>query len=296
LIRVAFDLHRNAILRQMNIGLPESFDDERILWPALTDWIASYAPPYVRAQTFDPKDVPQWLRPPFPYRLSNGERPDLVIQGDVSFGRNSHFAARVRAGTKATDAGERGNIRLHLIFRFGLLAALAAIGTWQSYRRAAGGGVHALVPIAAHAIAQYTTLTSADVAGPRDAVARLAGSVTMTAIRDGEVILPWSVVKPQQPIAGRWLVSVPPLGGSAPIPGEVVTLLGIELKRGRVREVSHDAVVVDNGASASVVALPPEDAKMAAGYSPPNRTLTVVRRVPVLAGDRGEHVGASSGG
>jgi hypothetical protein len=46
LIRVAFDLYRHAILKQMGIAVPDNLISERLLWTALTNWLYYYTPPW----------------------------------------------------------------------------------------------------------------------------------------------------------------------------------------------------------------------------------------------------------
>jgi len=45
-VRVAFDLYRHDILKQMHIPLPDNLFKERLLWELLNKWLYSYAPPW----------------------------------------------------------------------------------------------------------------------------------------------------------------------------------------------------------------------------------------------------------
>ncbi len=45
-VRVAFDLHRFDLLKQMHIPLPDSLFNERLLWEMLNRWAFSYVPPW----------------------------------------------------------------------------------------------------------------------------------------------------------------------------------------------------------------------------------------------------------
>jgi hypothetical protein len=45
-VRVAFDLYRYDILKQMHIPLPDNLFKERLLWEVLNKWLYSYAPPW----------------------------------------------------------------------------------------------------------------------------------------------------------------------------------------------------------------------------------------------------------
>lgn len=46
LIRVAFDLYRHEILKQMRIDVPDNLMDEGELWTALNQWVYQYTPPW----------------------------------------------------------------------------------------------------------------------------------------------------------------------------------------------------------------------------------------------------------
>ncbi|MBU0511594.1 MAG: hypothetical protein KJ638_07820 [Chloroflexi bacterium] len=50
MIRVAFDLYRQAALKQMHIPVPDNLVDERRLWSALNTWVYHYIPPWEAAQ------------------------------------------------------------------------------------------------------------------------------------------------------------------------------------------------------------------------------------------------------
>lgn len=45
-VRVAFDLYRHDILKQMHIPLPDNLFEERLLWELLNKWLYSYTPPW----------------------------------------------------------------------------------------------------------------------------------------------------------------------------------------------------------------------------------------------------------
>lgn len=45
-VRVAFDLYRYDLLKQMHIPLPDNLFKERLLWELLNRWAFSYAPPW----------------------------------------------------------------------------------------------------------------------------------------------------------------------------------------------------------------------------------------------------------
>ncbi len=45
-VRVAFDLYRREILKQMQIALPDNLVSERRLWTALNNWIYQFVPPW----------------------------------------------------------------------------------------------------------------------------------------------------------------------------------------------------------------------------------------------------------
>lgn len=45
-IRVAFDLYRHSILKQMHIPVPDSLLHERVLWDALNQWVYHFIPPW----------------------------------------------------------------------------------------------------------------------------------------------------------------------------------------------------------------------------------------------------------
>lgn len=46
LVRVAFDLYRHEILRQMHIPVPDNVVDERLMWDLLTQWLYYYQQPW----------------------------------------------------------------------------------------------------------------------------------------------------------------------------------------------------------------------------------------------------------
>jgi hypothetical protein len=45
-IRVAFDLYRHEILKQMHLPVPDNLTDERLLWASLNKWLYEYTPPW----------------------------------------------------------------------------------------------------------------------------------------------------------------------------------------------------------------------------------------------------------
>lgn len=45
-VRVAFDLYRFDLLKQMHVPLPDNLFSERLLWELLNQWVYSYAPPW----------------------------------------------------------------------------------------------------------------------------------------------------------------------------------------------------------------------------------------------------------
>jgi hypothetical protein len=45
-VRVAFDLYRHDLLKQMHIPLPDNLFEERLLWELLNKWLYSYTPPW----------------------------------------------------------------------------------------------------------------------------------------------------------------------------------------------------------------------------------------------------------
>ena len=49
LVRVAFDLYRHEILKQMHIPVPDNLVGERLLWNLLTEWHYFYRPPWEAA-------------------------------------------------------------------------------------------------------------------------------------------------------------------------------------------------------------------------------------------------------
>ena len=65
MMRTAFDLHRNSILKQMRIPLPTNLVAERELWPALYDFVFLYTDPW-KIEPEILKKLPQ-LNEPFYY-------------------------------------------------------------------------------------------------------------------------------------------------------------------------------------------------------------------------------------
>ncbi len=46
LVRVAFDLYRYDLLKQMHVPLPDNLFQERLLWDVLNQWLYNYKPPW----------------------------------------------------------------------------------------------------------------------------------------------------------------------------------------------------------------------------------------------------------
>jgi hypothetical protein len=63
-VRVAFDLYRHEILKQMHVAVPDNLALETALWTSLTEWIYEYRPPWETQWPPDPAQLPQ---PLFPY-------------------------------------------------------------------------------------------------------------------------------------------------------------------------------------------------------------------------------------
>jgi hypothetical protein len=86
-VRVAFDLYRHDILKQMHIPLPDNLFNERLLWDKLNTWLYSYAPPWEidtvnAAQPADPFYNDTHQAPPIPANpqeviltLKDGSKP-----------------------------------------------------------------------------------------------------------------------------------------------------------------------------------------------------------------------------
>jgi hypothetical protein len=55
LVRVAFDLYRHEVLKQMHIPLPDNLVEERFLWKSLNRWIDQYKPPWEENDAPRPK-------------------------------------------------------------------------------------------------------------------------------------------------------------------------------------------------------------------------------------------------
>jgi hypothetical protein len=56
-IRVAFDLYRSEILRQMRLPIPGSLSEEGALWDSLNCWVYQYIPPSETGWPPKPKDL-----------------------------------------------------------------------------------------------------------------------------------------------------------------------------------------------------------------------------------------------
>lgn len=50
-IRVAFDLYRHEILRQMHIPIPDNLVEETLLWTSLNNWVYKFTPPWEAVRT-----------------------------------------------------------------------------------------------------------------------------------------------------------------------------------------------------------------------------------------------------
>jgi hypothetical protein len=50
-IRVAFDLYRHEILKQMHISIPDNLVEEALLWTSLNKWVYKFTPPWEAMQT-----------------------------------------------------------------------------------------------------------------------------------------------------------------------------------------------------------------------------------------------------
>lgn len=76
LIRSAFDLYRHEVLKQMGIFVPETVNDELVLWDVLNTWLYDYTYPHWRAPAASSgpwcgvlaaQAPPAWLADPFRY-------------------------------------------------------------------------------------------------------------------------------------------------------------------------------------------------------------------------------------
>ncbi|MGB2773721.1 MAG: hypothetical protein WBV59_02930 [Anaerolineae bacterium] len=65
LIRVAFDLHRQDVLKQMHIAPPDNLVEERVLWDALNQWVYRFIPPAESGWPFNPQTYPAPTGDPF---------------------------------------------------------------------------------------------------------------------------------------------------------------------------------------------------------------------------------------
>jgi hypothetical protein len=75
-IRVAFDLHRSKILKQMRIPLPPNLEAERSLWGALNLWLLQNIPPW---ESDDASQYPAMLGWPFNYEITASTTKRLVV-------------------------------------------------------------------------------------------------------------------------------------------------------------------------------------------------------------------------
>jgi len=78
LIRVAFDLHRQDVLKQMHIAPPDNLMEERILWDALNQWVYRFIPPAESGWPFNPQTYPAPTADPFYY---DSHRPPVAAAG-----------------------------------------------------------------------------------------------------------------------------------------------------------------------------------------------------------------------
>lgn len=83
LVRSTFDLHRHDLLRKLGTFVPETVQDEKILWRVLNEWIYNFKPPEWHAHITSPPrhgvtrgdPHPEWLTDPFRY---DGKVPDAA--------------------------------------------------------------------------------------------------------------------------------------------------------------------------------------------------------------------------
>ena len=76
LLRVAFDLYRHEILKQMHIPVPDNLIDERVLWTSLNSWVYYYIPPWEVIQDIDASK----LTSPFYYDTHTPSTPPTLHQ------------------------------------------------------------------------------------------------------------------------------------------------------------------------------------------------------------------------
>ena len=74
LVRVAFDLYRYDVLKQMHIPLPDNLFQERLLWELLNNWLYSYMPPWNNGSA---THAPQ---PADPFYNDNHQVPPPTVQ------------------------------------------------------------------------------------------------------------------------------------------------------------------------------------------------------------------------
>lgn len=90
LIRVAFDLYRHDILKQMHIPVPDNLVEERLLWDALNNWIYYYTQPWESKSSELPTDLANVLNHPFYYdfhevvALPTPDQSTLSIDGELT--------------------------------------------------------------------------------------------------------------------------------------------------------------------------------------------------------------------
>ncbi len=90
-VRVAFDLHRFDLLKQMHIPLPQSLFNERLLWEMLNRWVFSYAPPW---QIGPVSDAPQPQDPFFNDTHTTPARPAQAQEFIVTLRRDSQSPSK----------------------------------------------------------------------------------------------------------------------------------------------------------------------------------------------------------
>lgn len=92
LIRVAFDLYRHEILKQMHIPLPQSLLDEGVLWDTLNQWIYRYIPPWDTEPT-DPSELVPLNQLYYPFYYDTHDPPpqpssvemSVIVKGEIGF-------------------------------------------------------------------------------------------------------------------------------------------------------------------------------------------------------------------
>ncbi len=75
-IRVAFDLHRHEILKQMHIPVPDNLIEETLLWTSLNNWVYKFTPPWDTARTTKLSSV----KSPFYYDTHSSTTTPVQLQ------------------------------------------------------------------------------------------------------------------------------------------------------------------------------------------------------------------------